>query len=64
VRFITAFPAGNTGALAYFHPLSHSLGVTLKNVSSVSHDDGQCGVAGELSFSGDAGLGLTVRKYP
>ncbi|GMK59993.1 hypothetical protein CspeluHIS016_0902100 [Cutaneotrichosporon spelunceum] len=60
VRFITAFPAGNTGSLAYFQPLSGTLGVMLNSVSSVSHNDGQRGVSGELSFSGDARLGLTV----
>ncbi|BEJ02476.1 hypothetical protein CcaverHIS631_0702710 [Cutaneotrichosporon cavernicola] len=60
VRFITAFPAGNTGALAYFHPLHGTLGVSLTSVGSVVHDDGQRGIVGQLSFRGDARLGLTV----
>ncbi|CAK9782375.1 hypothetical protein CC85DRAFT_310507 [Cutaneotrichosporon oleaginosum] len=60
VRFINAFPEGNTGVLAFFHPLSDVLGVTLHNASSILHDDGQRGLAGTLNFDGDARLGQTI----
>lgn len=66
VRFITAFPKGNTGALVYFVPVSKTrrLGAELnvESLTSVRGDYSQTGVVGEVSLDGDVEFGVTLSR--
>lgn len=66
VRFITAFPNGNTGALVYFVPADNqTLGAELNaaTVTSVRQEFNQSGITGQLSLNGDATFGVTLSKF-
>ncbi|PFH50459.1 hypothetical protein AMATHDRAFT_61004 [Amanita thiersii Skay4041] len=63
-RLVVALPAGNSGALTYFLPLNNegSLSVTLVDGSFKSTTDAfnNVGAQADLSFTGNATLGVTV----
>ncbi|KZP01238.1 hypothetical protein CALVIDRAFT_474889 [Calocera viscosa TUFC12733] len=71
-RFVTAMPAGNSGALLYFLPLNASasnatgspLDVQLVNstlpLAHTVETWGNVGVKGQMSFSADAQLGVAI----
>lgn len=75
-RFLLASPNGNTGAVVYFVPVSNSstesdltsnstgLGATLDSstLQSVSGDNNQTGIQGELNISEDFDFGVTISK--
>lgn len=66
-RLVVALPAGNSGALTYFLPLNNSssnasISVTLQNSSleSTTNDFDNVGVQANLTFTGNATLGVTI----
>ncbi|KAL5483245.1 hypothetical protein ACEPAI_8475 [Sanghuangporus weigelae] len=66
-RLVVAMPAGNSGALTYFLPPDNSTSgsnftVTLQNntLESTTDDFDNVGVQANLSFTGNATLGVTV----
>ncbi|KAF5357341.1 hypothetical protein D9758_005948 [Tetrapyrgos nigripes] len=67
-RFVAALPAGNSGALVYFLPLAgppqdeQRLIVSLINDTLTSTTDSfdNVGIQADLSFSGNATLGVTI----
>ncbi|TDL17991.1 hypothetical protein BD410DRAFT_793667 [Rickenella mellea] len=67
-RLVVALPAGNSGVLAYFLPLNGSgatnstLNVALQNGSLATTTElfNNTGVQADLSFSGNATLGVTI----
>jgi len=76
-RFLLASPNGNTGAVVYFVPLSNNdtaegnstanstgLGATLdaSSLESISGENNQTGIQGELSISEDFDFGVTISK--
>lgn len=66
VRFITAFPNGNTGAMVYFLPVGDgTLGAQLDlgSLASVSQDNNQTGITGNFTLTGDADFGVSIRAY-
>lgn len=67
VRFIAAFPDGNTGVLTYFIPRNGSttaLGGALNQTSltSCSGENNQTGLQGDISLSADFSLGVTLSQ--
>lgn len=64
-RFIAAFPAGNSGAMAFFNATSgnsSALSLTLVDGSlkSISNPYNHSGIAGQWTLSTDASLGFAV----
>ncbi|KAJ3552842.1 hypothetical protein NM688_g3936 [Phlebia brevispora] len=63
-RLVIALPAGNSGALVYFIPLDSSEELSLQLVSgsfiSTTRAFDNAGVQADLSFSGNATLGVTI----
>ncbi|KAI5813687.1 hypothetical protein BZA77DRAFT_320925 [Pyronema omphalodes] len=64
-RFLTAFPAGNSGQVTYFHPLNDTsdvFTVSLVNgtLKSETGDHEKVGVKGAMEFSKDSKMGVTV----
>jgi len=64
-RFVAALPAGNSGALVYFLPLSNGaddLAVSLINdtLISTTEDFNNTGIQADLLFSQNATLGVTI----
>ncbi|KAK7472324.1 hypothetical protein VKT23_000443 [Stygiomarasmius scandens] len=64
-RFVVALPAGNSGALVYFLPLSNGtddLAVSLINdtLISTTEDFNNTGIQADLLFSQNATLGVTI----
>ncbi|EJD08148.1 uncharacterized protein FOMMEDRAFT_144208 [Fomitiporia mediterranea MF3/22] len=66
-RLVVALPAGNSGVLTYFLPLSNSssndsLSVTIQNdsLTSTSEELNNVGIQGNLSFNASATVGVTI----
>uniref|UniRef100_A0A0W0FBH0 Uncharacterized protein n=1 Tax=Moniliophthora roreri TaxID=221103 RepID=A0A0W0FBH0_MONRR len=64
-RFIAALPAGNSGAITYFIPSNNSMDALSVNVindtlTSTTDDFNNSGIQVDLTFSGNATLGVTI----
>lgn len=66
-RLVVALPAGNSGALTYFTPLNSTSGASNLSVSlvngsftSTTREYNNTGAQADLSFSGNATLGVTI----
>lgn len=64
-RFIAAFPAGNSGAMAYFRPATGNttaliLSLVDNSLKSVQNDYNQTGITGQWQLSQNAELDLAV----